>query len=125
MKPPEILSLLEEAAGTRMYEKKKEQAINTLEKKQAKLEQIDQVHRNRSQCMGHTLCSRLEGPSKESRRALPIPRSQGFEGQSACMQGGHEECCKLMQRETEEGRQGFTPVLHKNIIPTSMMAAFA
>jgi hypothetical protein len=43
MKPPEILSLLEEAAGTRMYEKKKEQAIHTLEKKQAKLEQIDSV----------------------------------------------------------------------------------
>lgn len=45
MKPPEILSLLEEAAGTRMYEKKKEAAMRTLEKKQARLEQIDQVGR--------------------------------------------------------------------------------
>ncbi|KAI8032234.1 Structural maintenance of chromosomes protein 2-1 [Camellia lanceoleosa] len=32
MKPPEILSMLEEAAGTRMYETKKETALKTLEK---------------------------------------------------------------------------------------------
>ncbi|TXG70665.1 hypothetical protein EZV62_005600 [Acer yangbiense] len=31
MKPPEILSMLEEAAGTRMYETKKEAALKTLE----------------------------------------------------------------------------------------------
>lgn len=43
MKPPEILSLLEEAAGTRMYEKKKEGALRTLEKKQQRLDQIDEV----------------------------------------------------------------------------------
>jgi hypothetical protein len=43
MKPPEILSLLEEAAGTKLYEKKKDQSLKVLEKKQAKLEQIDQV----------------------------------------------------------------------------------
>ena len=36
MKPPEILSMLEEAAGTRMYENKKESALKTLEKKQTK-----------------------------------------------------------------------------------------
>ncbi|XP_010550591.1 PREDICTED: structural maintenance of chromosomes protein 2-2-like isoform X3 [Tarenaya hassleriana] len=36
MKPPEILSMLEEAAGTRMYETKKEAALKTLEKKQTK-----------------------------------------------------------------------------------------
>nr|GFB92628.1 hypothetical protein [Tanacetum cinerariifolium] len=34
MKPPEILSMLEEAAGTRMYETKKDAALKTLEKKQ-------------------------------------------------------------------------------------------
>ena len=43
MKPPEILSLLEEASGTRMYEKKKEGAVRTLEKKRAKLQEIDMV----------------------------------------------------------------------------------
>lgn len=41
MKPPEILSMLEEAAGTRMYEMKKENALKTLEKKQAKVMEID------------------------------------------------------------------------------------
>ncbi|GFR44483.1 hypothetical protein Agub_g5746 [Astrephomene gubernaculifera] len=41
MKPPEILALLEEASGTKMYEKKKQNALKTLEKKQARLEEID------------------------------------------------------------------------------------
>jgi structural maintenance of chromosome 2 len=43
MKPEEILSLLEEASGTRMYEKKKDGALKTLERKQAKLDEIDEV----------------------------------------------------------------------------------
>ncbi|XP_057298793.1 structural maintenance of chromosomes protein 2-like [Hydractinia symbiolongicarpus] len=43
MKPPEILSMIEEAAGTRMYESKKQQAIKTMEKKQSKLNEIESV----------------------------------------------------------------------------------
>ncbi|GBG85993.1 hypothetical protein CBR_g40806 [Chara braunii] len=43
MKPPETLSMLEEAAGTRMYEVNKERALKTLEKKQAKVDEIDRV----------------------------------------------------------------------------------
>ncbi|KAM0935809.1 putative structural maintenance of chromosomes protein [Dioscorea sansibarensis] len=43
MKPPEILSMLEEAAGTRMYEMKKEAALRTLEKKQGKVDEIDKL----------------------------------------------------------------------------------
>lgn len=43
MKPMEILSMLEEAAGTRMYETKKEGALKTLAKKEAKVEEIDSV----------------------------------------------------------------------------------
>ena len=43
MKPPEILGMLEEAAGTRMYESKKEAALRTLEKKQVKVEEINKV----------------------------------------------------------------------------------
>ena len=45
MKPPEILSMLEEATGTRMYEDKKRDTQKTIEKKDAKLEQIDNVLR--------------------------------------------------------------------------------
>lgn len=43
MKPMEILSMIEEAAGTRMFESKKQQAEKTLEKKDAKLAQIDEI----------------------------------------------------------------------------------
>jgi hypothetical protein len=45
MKPPEILSLLEEASGTKLYERKKDAALKTLSKKEARLEEIDQVGR--------------------------------------------------------------------------------
>ena len=43
MKPHEILSMLEEAAGTRMYESKKEAALKTLDKKQTKVDEIDKL----------------------------------------------------------------------------------
>ncbi|KAI8462562.1 MAG: structural maintenance of chromosomes protein 2 [Monoraphidium minutum] len=43
MKPPEILSLLEEASGTKLYERKKEGALRTLAKKQTKLLEIDSL----------------------------------------------------------------------------------
>lgn len=43
MKPPEILSMIEEAAGTRMYEMKKVSAQNTIMKKDKKLEEIGRV----------------------------------------------------------------------------------
>ncbi|KAK2704127.1 hypothetical protein QYM36_017575, partial [Artemia franciscana] len=43
MKPPEILGMLEEAAGTKMYEVKKQQAEKTIEKKDAKLREIEEV----------------------------------------------------------------------------------
>ncbi|XP_030092877.1 structural maintenance of chromosomes protein 2 [Serinus canaria] len=43
MKPPEILSMIEEAAGTRMYENKKKAVQKTIEKKENKLENIQKV----------------------------------------------------------------------------------
>ncbi|NXY89084.1 SMC2 protein, partial [Alcedo cyanopectus] len=43
MKPPEILSMIEEAAGTRMYECKKITVQKTIEKKEAKLQEIQKV----------------------------------------------------------------------------------
>lgn len=43
MKPPEILGLLEEAAGTKMYETKKQAATRTLDKKQVKVDEINKV----------------------------------------------------------------------------------
>ncbi|XP_074993529.1 structural maintenance of chromosomes protein 2 isoform X2 [Calonectris borealis] len=43
MKPPEILAMIEEAAGTRMYECKKISVQKTIEKKEAKLKDIQTV----------------------------------------------------------------------------------
>eukprot|EP01028_Stygiella_incarcerata_P009473 TRINITY_DN450_c1_g1_i1.p1 TRINITY_DN450_c1_g1~~TRINITY_DN450_c1_g1_i1.p1 ORF type:complete len:1214 (+),score=474.27 TRINITY_DN450_c1_g1_i1:214-3855(+) len=43
MKPPEVLSMIEEAAGTRMFELKKESALKTIEKKDKKLEDITRI----------------------------------------------------------------------------------
>ncbi|XP_026292869.1 structural maintenance of chromosomes protein 2 [Frankliniella occidentalis] len=43
MKPPEILSMVEEAAGTRMYEGKKQAANKTIEKKDSKLNELDEI----------------------------------------------------------------------------------
>ncbi|XP_034711557.1 structural maintenance of chromosomes protein 2-1-like [Vitis riparia] len=43
MKLPEILSILEEASGTRMYDTKKEVPLKILEKKQSKVDEIDKL----------------------------------------------------------------------------------
>lgn len=43
MKPPEVLSMIEEAAGTKMYENKKEGALRTIEKKQRKVDEINSL----------------------------------------------------------------------------------
>ncbi|XP_073405810.1 structural maintenance of chromosomes protein 2 isoform X1 [Dendrobates tinctorius] len=43
MKPPEIVAMIEEAAGTRMYECKKLAAQKTIEKKEVKLKEIQTI----------------------------------------------------------------------------------
>ncbi|CAG8741299.1 5686_t:CDS:2, partial [Acaulospora morrowiae] len=43
MKPPEILAMIEEAAGTRMFEERKEKALKTIAKKEKKVEEINQL----------------------------------------------------------------------------------
>jgi structural maintenance of chromosome 2 len=43
MKPPEILAMIEEAAGTRMFEEKKDKALKTIGKKDQKLKEIADV----------------------------------------------------------------------------------
>lgn len=53
MKPPEILAMIEEAAGTRMFEEKKGKALKTIQKKDQKLDEITSVC-----CSGHvSMCS--------------------------------------------------------------------
>ncbi len=43
MKPVEVLSMVEEAAGTKMYENKKETALKTIEKKERKKHEINSL----------------------------------------------------------------------------------
>lgn len=43
MKPAEILGMVEEAAGTRMFEERKDKAIKTMAKKDKKVEEIKAV----------------------------------------------------------------------------------
>ncbi|CAH1965906.1 unnamed protein product [Acanthoscelides obtectus] len=43
MKPPEILAMVEEAAGTRMYEVKRQESQKMMEKKEAKLEELSGI----------------------------------------------------------------------------------
>ncbi|KAI9907348.1 hypothetical protein PsorP6_004659 [Peronosclerospora sorghi] len=46
MKPPEILGMIEEAAGTRMYENKKLAALKTMNKKEKKVDEINSILAN-------------------------------------------------------------------------------
>lgn len=46
MKPIETLSMIEEAAGTRMYETKKQSALKTIEKKDLKVDEITKILEN-------------------------------------------------------------------------------
>ncbi|KAJ9114125.1 hypothetical protein QFC20_001641 [Naganishia adeliensis] len=43
MKPPEILGMVEEAAGTRMFEDRKEKALKTIAKKDKKVEELNNL----------------------------------------------------------------------------------
>ena len=48
MKPPEILGMIEEAAGTSMFEDKKDKASKTMAKKEKKMLEIQEVGPNSS-----------------------------------------------------------------------------
>ena len=43
MKPPEILSMVEEAAGTKMYEAKRSQCLKAIADNETKLNEIDRM----------------------------------------------------------------------------------
>lgn len=43
MRPQEILGMMEEAAGTRMFEDRKEKAKRTMGKKEKRVEEINEV----------------------------------------------------------------------------------
>ena len=43
MKPKEVLGMIEEAAGTRMFERKKESSLKIIKKKERKVEEINKI----------------------------------------------------------------------------------
>lgn len=45
MRPAEILSMIEEAAGTSMFEDKKDKAVKTMARKEKRLDEIQEVSR--------------------------------------------------------------------------------
>lgn len=47
MRPQEILGMMEEAAGTRMFEDRKEKAKRTMGKKEKRVEEINEVRNPR------------------------------------------------------------------------------
>lgn len=49
MKPPEILSMIEEAAGTSMYESKREKSLTLIHKKDSKLDELSSLIREEIQ----------------------------------------------------------------------------
>ena len=63
MKPVETLSMIEEAAGTRMFETKKQAAIKTIEKKQLKVDEL-------TKCMNEEINPTLENLRGEKQHYL-------------------------------------------------------
>jgi structural maintenance of chromosome 2 len=69
MRPSETLSLVEEAAGTRMFEEKKLTAQKTIEKKEQRVREI-------TACMDGEITPQLEGLRKEREDYLRlVPQS--------------------------------------------------
>ena len=69
MKPIETLGMIEEAAGTKMFEMKKQNALATIKKKEAKRAEIQKVTAIcTSPSLSHPL---LPGLTHERRRSVP------------------------------------------------------
>jgi structural maintenance of chromosome 2 len=73
MKPAEILGMVEEAAGTRMFEERKEKAMKTMAKKDKKVEEIESV----SICIHRKVCGRADAGSCSERKSTPSLKSYG------------------------------------------------
>ncbi len=69
MKPPEILSMIEEAAGTRMFEERKEKALKTITKKEKKVAEITQL-------LAEEIVPKLDKLRGEKRAYLEFQKTQ-------------------------------------------------
>ncbi|ORZ11270.1 hypothetical protein BCR41DRAFT_110256 [Lobosporangium transversale] len=69
MKPPEILSMIEEAAGTRMFEERKDKALKTMAKKEKKVAEITQL-------LAEEIIPKLDKLRAEKRAYLEFQKTQ-------------------------------------------------
>eukprot|EP00808_Paulinella_micropora_P020662 g57751.t1 len=108
MKPPEILGMLEEASGTRMYETKKVAAEKTIAKKQAKVDEIETVLREEITPTLEKLRSERAGYMKWTSNESEIERLERFSVAAAYheaflkTQGGNEKRQELQDSKQEK-----------------------
>lgn len=69
MKPPEVLAMIEEAAGTRMFEERKEKALKTIAKKDKKVAEITQL-------LAEEIVPKLDKLRGEKRAYLEFQKTQ-------------------------------------------------
>nr|GFD59839.1 structural maintenance of chromosomes protein 2-1-like [Tanacetum cinerariifolium] len=69
MKPVEILAMLEEAAGTRMFEDRRDKAYKTMTKKEGKVQEIAELLRDE-------IDPKLEKLRQEKRAFLDFQQTQ-------------------------------------------------
>jgi len=97
MKPHEILGMVEEAAGTRMYENKKVAALKTIEKKQKKVDEINSVLNEEITPTLERLRGEKENYLRWSQNSAQIERMQRF----VVASDFHRAQLSLLQNEEE------------------------
>ena len=108
MKPVEILSMIEEAAGTRMFQTKKEAALKTIEKKQQKVDEL-------SKCMDDKIGPEMEG-LRDKLQQYTIFTSNATEHarlERFCIASNYQELQDNITKY-ETGKQVIYDELHKN-----------
>jgi structural maintenance of chromosome 2 len=69
MRPQEILSMVEEAAGTRMFEDRKDKAIKTMSKKDKKVQEITSL-------LAEEITPKLDKLRKEKRKLIELQKAE-------------------------------------------------
>ncbi|GBG33111.1 Structural maintenance of chromosomes protein 2-2 [Hondaea fermentalgiana] len=91
MKPPEILGMIEEAVGTRMYESKKADAQRKMEQKQTKVDEIETLLAEEITPKLDKLRNEKQSYLKWASQNTEIERLQRF-----CVAHRYYECVKLV-----------------------------
>jgi structural maintenance of chromosome 2 len=97
MKPVEILGMVEEAAGTRMYETKKQSAMKTIDKKQLKVDELNSVLNEEITPTLERLRGEKQHYLKWSKNNADIERIERF-----CVAYDFSKCQKTLSTSKEE-----------------------